>query len=103
MSSIPYSSVVGCLMYVMICTRPDIAHVVSTVGRFLYNLGKEHWGAVKLILRHLKGMLDMELCFGSDKSELVCYTYYDLGGNLEYSKSTSGYLITFGGGAISCQ
>ena len=35
-------------------TRPDIAHVVGVVGRFLENLGKEHWEAVKWILRYLR-------------------------------------------------
>ena len=58
---------------------------------------------MKWILKYLKGTSDMELCFGSGKSELVCYTDSDLGGNLDNSKSTSGYLITFGGGAISWQ
>ena len=33
-------------MYCMVCTRPDIAHAVSTVSRFLSNPGKEHWGAL---------------------------------------------------------
>ena len=47
MASIPYSSAVGSLMYCMVCTRPDIAHAVSTMSRFLSNLGKEHWEAVK--------------------------------------------------------
>ena len=103
MLSIPYSSVVGSLMYAMICIRPDIAHAVGTVSIFLSDPGKEHWGAVKWILRYLNSTSDMELCFGSGKSELVCYTDSNLGGNLEYSKSTSGYLITFRGGAISCQ
>ena len=42
MASIPYSSAVGSLMYCMVCTRPDIAHAVSTVSRFLSNPGKEH-------------------------------------------------------------
>ncbi|XP_069145646.1 uncharacterized protein [Solanum lycopersicum] len=45
----------------------------------------------------------MELCFGSGKSELVCYTDSNLGGNLDNSKSTSACLITFEGGAISWQ
>ena len=54
-SSIPYSSAIGSLMYDMICTRPDIAHVVGTVSKFLSNPGKEHWGAAKWILRYLKG------------------------------------------------
>ena len=42
MQKISYSSVVGSLMYAMVCTRLDIAHVVGVVSRFLSNLGKEH-------------------------------------------------------------
>ena len=37
MWSILYSFTVGSLMYAMICTRPDIAHVVGTVRRFFSN------------------------------------------------------------------
>ncbi|XP_059291841.1 F-box/LRR-repeat protein At5g63520-like [Lycium ferocissimum] len=43
MAKIPYSSAVGSLMYAMVCTRPDIAHAVGVVSRFLENPGKEHW------------------------------------------------------------
>lgn len=43
MSIIPYSSVVGSLMYAMVCTRLDIAYAVGMVSRFLSNLGKAHW------------------------------------------------------------
>ena len=46
MSVIPYSSVVGSLMYAMVCTRLDIAHAVGFVSRFLYKLGKKHWEVV---------------------------------------------------------
>ena len=41
-SRVPYASVVGSLMYVMVCTRPDLAYTVSTVSRFMSNLGKQH-------------------------------------------------------------
>ena len=47
MAKVPYSSVVGSLMYAMVCTRPDIAHAVGVVSRFIKNLGKEHWKPVK--------------------------------------------------------
>ena len=42
MKKVPYASAVGSLMYAMACTRPDIAHAVRVVSRFLSNLGKEH-------------------------------------------------------------
>lgn len=46
----PYASAVGSLMYAMVCTRPDIAHAVSVVSRYMAHPGKEHWEAVKRIL-----------------------------------------------------
>ena len=45
MEKVPYASAVGSLMYAMVCTRPDIAHAVGVVSRFLSNPGKEHWSS----------------------------------------------------------
>ena len=42
MSKVPYASAVGSLMYAMVCTRPDIAHAIGVVSRFLTNPGKEY-------------------------------------------------------------
>nr|GFC12572.1 retrovirus-related Pol polyprotein from transposon TNT 1-94 [Tanacetum cinerariifolium] len=53
MDRVPYASAVGSLMYAMVCTRPDLAHVVGVVNRFLSNPGKKHWEAVKWIFRYL--------------------------------------------------
>lgn len=42
MLKVPYASVVGCLMYVMVCTRLDLTHVVSQVCRFMAkNIGNQ--------------------------------------------------------------
>jgi len=46
MAKIPYAFVVGSLMYVLVCIRPDIAHLVGVVIRFMYNLGRKHWKVV---------------------------------------------------------
>ena len=99
----PYASVVGSLMYVMACTRPDIAHAVEVVSRFLSNPGKEHWAAMKWILRYLRGTFKICLCFGTDKPMLVGCIDADMVGDVDSKKSTSGYLITFLGGAVSWQ
>ena len=40
MSKVPYALAIGSLMYVMVCTRLDIAHVVGVVSRFMSRLGK---------------------------------------------------------------
>ena len=54
MSEMLYASVVGSLIYAMLCTRPDIAHAVRVVSRYMSNSRKEHWRAIKWILRYLK-------------------------------------------------
>ncbi|KAL6332866.1 hypothetical protein AAG906_017135 [Vitis piasezkii] len=46
MSKVPYASAIGSLMYAMVCTRPDIAHAVGVVSRFMSRPGKQHWEAV---------------------------------------------------------
>lgn len=46
MSSVPYSSKVSSIMYAMVCTRPDIAHALSVVSRYMSNPGKNYWEAV---------------------------------------------------------
>ena len=55
MPKVPYSLVVGSLMYAMVCTRPEIAHAMGVVSRYMNNLGKENWMEVKWILRYLRG------------------------------------------------
>uniref|UniRef100_A0A2N9FPX7 Integrase catalytic domain-containing protein n=1 Tax=Fagus sylvatica TaxID=28930 RepID=A0A2N9FPX7_FAGSY len=103
MASIPYSSAVGSLMYAMVCTRPDIAHAVGVVSRFMVNPSKEHWEAVKWIFRYLRGSSKSCLSFGSSKPVLEGYTDADMTGDLDGRKSTSGFLFTFAGGAVSWQ
>ncbi|CAL1369479.1 unnamed protein product [Linum trigynum] len=95
MKNVPYASVVGSLMYAMVCTRPDIAHVVGIVSRFLSNPGKEHWRVVKWILRYLRGTSRVCLCFGNDKTILDGYADANMAGDVDSRKSNSGYgLIT---------
>nr|KYP42640.1 Retrovirus-related Pol polyprotein from transposon TNT 1-94 [Cajanus cajan] len=103
MSKVPYVYAVGSLMYPMVCTRPDVAYVVGTVSRFLSNPSREHWNAVKWILRYLHGTSGLRLCFGGDKPTLVGYSNSDMAGDVDSRKSTSGYLINFAGGVVAWQ
>ena len=55
MSRVPYSSVVGSFMYDMVCTRPDIAHAVGVLSRYMSKLRKDNWIIVKRVFRYLHG------------------------------------------------
>jgi Reverse transcriptase (RNA-dependent DNA polymerase) len=103
MSRVPHSSAVGSLMYSMVCTRPDITHAVGVVSGFLFNPGKQHWETVKWILRYLRGTSKLCLSFGKGELVLEGYTDADMAGDLNHKKSTSGYVFTFAGGAVSWQ
>nr|GEU35065.1 retrovirus-related Pol polyprotein from transposon TNT 1-94 [Tanacetum cinerariifolium] len=71
MSKVPYANAVGSLMYLMVCTRPDISYAVSIVSKYLANPGKNYWEAVKWILKYLKGTVDVGLVYGRDQEKHV--------------------------------
>ena len=58
MSHVPYTSAIGSLMYAMVYTRPNIAHAVEVLSRFMSKPGKEHQTTVKQVFRYLRGTSD---------------------------------------------
>ncbi|GJV76738.1 retrotransposon protein, putative, ty1-copia subclass [Tanacetum coccineum] len=74
MSIVPYANAVGSLMYLMVCTRPDIAYAVSVVSTYLANPGKNHWEAVKWILKYLRGTVNLGLVYGTHRGNHVDIT-----------------------------
>ena len=53
MKAVPYSSVVGSLMYAQVRTHPNIAFANRVLGRYLSDLDQSHWKATKKVLRYL--------------------------------------------------
>ena len=104
MSKVPYSNAVGSLMYAMVCIRPDISHAVGTVSRYMHNPGKEHWLAVKWILRYIQKTLDVGLIFEKDDMDgqhVVGYCDSDYAGDLDKRRSTTGYVFTLAKAPVS--
>ena len=100
-SKIPYASAVGNLMYEMVYTRPDIAHAVGVLSRYMNNPGKEHWMVVKWILRYLRGTKNQALCFGGSNIALQGYVDVHMVGDRDKRRSTTEYVFTTGGIAVS--
>ena len=101
MSKVPYASVIGSLMYAIVYTRPDITHVVGVVSRFISRPQKQHWEAVKWILKYLKGSSDTCLCFTDASLKLRDYVDVDFASDIDSRKSTTGFDFTLGGTTIS--
>lgn len=90
MANVPYVSIIGSLMYAMVCTRPDIAHAVKVVSKYMSNPGKQHWETMKWILRYLRGTASLVLCFKKSDLRLQGYIDIDMAGDIDGRKSTTG-------------
>ena len=60
---VPYLSVIGALMYMANCTRPDIAFVVNLLVRYSSTPTQRHWNGIKHILSYLQGTTNMGLFY----------------------------------------
>ena len=103
MEEIFYANVMDCIMYAMVCTRSDIAYFVSVVHRFMANLGKTHWHALKWILRYLRGSLSIGLSYrcGAEMRDVITgFVYSDYAGSIDTRNSLFGYIFTIFGGLV---
>ena len=101
MSKVSYVLAIGSLMYAMVCIRPGITHAVGVVSRFRSRPRKQHWEAIKWILRYLRGSSDTCICFTSASLKLLGYVDADFPGDIDSKKSTTEFVFTLGGTAIS--
>ena len=88
-------------MYAMVCIGPDISHVVGVVSKYMANLGKDHWNVVKWVLWYLRGTSDYCITFNNNSDYVCGFVDSDFKGDLVKRMSTSGYVFTLAGGAIS--
>ena len=101
MSRVPYSSVVGSLMYAMVCSSLDLVYAVSAVNKYMAKLGKKHWKAFQWIMQYLHGSSSGCLQFGRTREGVVGYVGSDYAGDLDKRRSLRGYVFTIGGCANS--
>ena len=99
----PIKEMIGCLMYLMLGSRPDLSFAVNFFSRYQDKYSDEIWNYLKRVLRYLKGTINLSLVYVRKKEEypLICYVDSDWGGDLYDRKSVSGYLIKIFGNTIS--
>jgi hypothetical protein len=105
MQLVPYRKLVGELLYLMNTSRPDIAHAVGTLARFMENPGKKHWNAAKRVLRYLAGTKNIGIVMNGNvdysKYHITAYSDADWGRDIHGRKSIYGYIIHLNGCPIS--
>ena len=91
-----YREAVGSLIYLMMCTRPDISWIVTKLSQHLSNPRECHWVAVKHVLRYLKGTIEYELVYkkSTDNLALIGYSDADWASSPDDRRSTSGYCFS---------
>ncbi|CAI7878833.1 unnamed protein product [Closterium sp. NIES-54] len=100
----PYPELVGCLMYLMTCTRPDLAYPLSLLARYVApgRHRKVHWDVTKRVLRYLCSTSGMGLVLGG-RARVVLTGHADASwvDNLATQRSSQGYTFSLGSGSVS--
>ncbi|CAI7809178.1 unnamed protein product [Closterium sp. NIES-53] len=103
-SSGPYAELVGCLMYLMTCTRPDRAYPLSILARYVApgRHRPEHMAAAKRVLRYLCSTSGMGLVLGG-RSPVVLTGHADASWADDQATqwSSQGYTFGLGSGSVS--
>lgn len=100
-AQLEYASAIGSLMYLMHCTRPDIAFAVCKLSRYTSNPSGEHWKAISRVFGYLTKTIGLGLFYNDFPATLEGYTDASWITDEKDNMSTSGWLFLLGGGAIS--
>ncbi|CAI7781151.1 unnamed protein product [Closterium sp. NIES-54] len=100
----PYPELVGCLMYLMTCTRPDLAYPLSILARYVApgRHRPEHMDAAQRVLRYLCSTSGMGLVLGG-RARVVLTGHADASwvDDLATQRSSQGYTFSLGSGSVS--
>ena len=88
-------------MYLMNCTRLDIAYVVGRLSQYTQSFNQNHWTIVCRVLKYLRGTINYGLYFSGFSSVLKGFSDANWILDLDKIKSTSGYVFILGRNAVS--
>ena len=95
-----YVSIIGNLHYATNCTRPDIAYVVGVLSRFTSKPSKDHWLAIKRVMRYLIGTKNYDLFYKNYHAVIEVFSDANWNTLSSDSLSTISYIFTLGSGTI---
>ncbi|CAI7761341.1 unnamed protein product [Closterium sp. NIES-53] len=100
----PYPELVGCLMYLMTCTRPDLAYPLSLLARYVApgQHRKVHWDSAKRVLRYLCSTSGMGHVLGGQGSVVLTgHSDASWADDQATQRSSQDYTFSLGSGSVS--
>jgi hypothetical protein len=97
----PYRELVGCLLYLSVCTRPDISFATNCLARYMMAPRSEHWKQAKAVLCYVIGTKHLGLQFGGGTMVPVGYSDASFQGCKDTGRSTTGFVFLLNGAAVS--
>ncbi|KAJ9559249.1 LOW QUALITY PROTEIN: hypothetical protein OSB04_013863 [Centaurea solstitialis] len=95
---VEYSRILDSLMYLMSCTRLDLAYAVSKLSKYTSNASVEYWRSITRLLRYTR---ECGLHYGRYPTVIKGYSDANWISDIKDSRSTSGYVFTLGSATIS--
>tara|TARA_R110002050_G_scaffold1058_1_gene7329 strand:+ start:131 stop:4354 length:4224 start_codon:yes stop_codon:yes gene_type:complete len=100
----PFRELIGGLLYIAICTRPDVLFSVNFLSRYTSRYGTDHWKAGIRILRYLKGTAKMSIRYQAmtknDERLFIEYVDSSHANEVDTRRSSAGHIAMFGGGPV---
>jgi hypothetical protein len=100
----PYAEVIGSLLYMTTCTRPDITYAVNILSKYIACHDKTHSHAAKVVMSYLSGTKDQGITFkrtDSSRFKLKAFTDSDWAADKDTRRSVTGYIFFLGESPIS--
>ena len=109
----PYRQLIGCFVYLTVCTRPDIAFAVSVLAKFLVFPTDEHWKSALRLLAYLRDTSTYGLSLGGEEvsissaviqgqdKHLTAFVDSDWANNPEDYISVTGFAFYLGTSPVS--
>ena len=98
----PYHLILSLVIWGQLATCLDLSFSVSLLARFQANLGIEHWWALMHVIGYIKNTIDYGLTYSCEFDlSPSAFVDTDYGGCRDTRRSTSGYVFTMAGGAVT--
>lgn len=101
-ADVPYRELIGSLLWLSTCTRPDITFATNRLASYTNCATAEHWSAAKRVLRYLQGTKNYNLTYEKSKTkDIIGFSDSDWAGDKENRRSTTGFTFVLSNGPIA--